>query len=270
LSLQPPPSGFPTRPRVDGPGGRRQGATRGAATMESTRFDQSRWAEQKFSQDYRDEANHYLPFRRFFIEVAKSVAEFFTFSKTSIKILDLGCGDGFFIEQFQPRSSDEIVLIDGSAEMLSAAQRRLANFKNITYVQHSFQEIMAQPLSRKFDFVFSSLAIHHLSPEDKYKLYKYIYDHLERNGIFINYDVVLAPSEALEKWYVSFWQDYIERNAAADIKEKVKTITLRYKGNPDNIPDTLAYQMGALQEIGYSNVDCYFKFGLFSLFGGTK
>jgi tRNA (cmo5U34)-methyltransferase len=238
--------------------------------MESTRFEHLRWADRKFAQDYRDEANHYLPFRHLFIEVAKSVVEHFTASKTSIKILDLGCGDGFFIEEFKQRASDEIVLIDGSAEMLAAAKRRLAHFNNISYARHSFQEIMAQPLSRKFDFVFSSLAIHHLSPEDKYKLYKYIYDHLKTNGIFINYDVVLAPSEALEKWYVAFWQDYIDRNAAADIKEKFKTITLRYKGNPDNIPDTLAYQMGALQEIGYSNVDCYFKFGLFSLFGGTK
>jgi tRNA (cmo5U34)-methyltransferase len=211
-----------------------------------------------------------LPFRRLFIEVAKSVVEQFMAPKTSIKILDLGCGDGFFIEHFKPKPSDEIVLVDGSREMLAAAQRRLADYHNIQYVNISFQEIITQPLSRKFDFVFSSLAIHHLSPEDKYKIYKYIHDHLEENGIFINYDVVLAPSEALEKWYISFWQDYIERNAAADIKEKVKNITLRYKGNPDNIPDTLAYQMGALQEIGYSNVDCYFKFGLFCLFGGTK
>ena len=43
-----------------------------------------------------------------------------------------------------------------------------------------------------------------------------------------------------------------------------------YKDNLDNTPDTLKSQIEALEKIGFQNVDCYFKYGIFSLFGGNK
>jgi len=239
--------------------------------MESTKFDRSRWADRKFSQDYRDEASYYLPFRQLFVEVTKSVVEHFLAHKTTIKLLDLGCGDGFFVERFNPGPDDDVVLIDGSNEMLEASKRRLSTYGNIRYIRSSFQElVMSDPLSEKFDLVFSSLAIHHLVQNDKFNLYRYIYDHLEENGIFINYDVVLAPSDRLEDWYISFWQQYIDRNDQTEINDRMKMIPYSYKDNPDNVPDTLEDQINALKKIGFSNIDCYFKFGVFCLFGGTK
>lgn len=241
--------------------------------MESRSFNESRWTDQEFSQDYRDEANYYLPFRKLFIETAKSVANHFLQEKARLRLLDLGCGDGFFVERFNPRSADELVLVDGSPEMLEAARKRLkaSSCSNIQYLHSSFQQLMERdPLPGRFDFIFSSLAIHHLSAKDKVRLYNYIYQHLEGNGVFIIYDVVLAPSEPLEAWYIASWQEFIERNTQEEIKEKILRIPRQYKDNSDNIPDTLEYQMDALKEIGFSNVDCYFKFGVFCLFGGTK
>lgn len=241
--------------------------------MESRNFDESRWTDQKFSRNYLDEANYYLPFRHIFIETARSVVEHFLPGRASMRLLDLGCGDGFFVERFVPRSSDELLLVDGSSEMLEAAQKRLkaSICRNIKYMHSSFQQLMEHdPLPGRFDFIFSSLAMHHLSATDKVKLYNYIYQHLEENGVFINYDVVLAPSEPLEAWYIAFWQEFIERNTQEEIKKKILRIPRQYKHNTDNIPDTLEYQIQALKEIGFSNVDCYFKFGVFCLFGGTR
>ena len=40
-------------------------------------FEESRWADSEFSQNFRDEADVYLPFRRQFIEVTKSLYEYF-------------------------------------------------------------------------------------------------------------------------------------------------------------------------------------------------
>lgn len=241
--------------------------------MESRSFDESRWTDEEFSRDYLDEANDYLPFRQLFIETARSVVEHFLPGKAPMRLLDLGCGDGFFVERFGPRSSDELLLVDGSPEMLEAAQKRLKTSicRNIRYMHSSFQQLMERDqLPGRFDFIFSSLAMHHLSATDKVRLYSYIYQHLEENGVFINYDVVLAPSEPLEAWYIAFWQEFIERNIHAEIKKKIMRIPGQYKDNPDNIPDSLESQMEALKEIGFSNVDCYFKFGVFCLFGGTR
>ncbi len=42
------------------------------------------------------------------------------------------------------------------------------------------------------------------------------------------------------------------------------------KVNPDNIPDTLESQLEALKDIGFNNVDCFYKYGIFALFGGSR
>ena len=51
---------------------------------------------------------------------------------------------------------------------------------------------------------------------------------------------------------------------------KLLGIPDQYKENPDNIPDTLESQLHALTAIGFQDVDCHFKYGIFSLFGGRK
>jgi tRNA (cmo5U34)-methyltransferase len=44
----------------------------------------------------------------------------------------------------------------------------------------------------------------------------------------------------------------------------------RYKDLKENKPDTLETQLHALKEIGFSEVDCYYKYGIFSVFGGKR
>lgn len=38
----------------------------------------------------------------------------------------------------------------------------------------------------------------------------------------------------------------------------------------DNLPDTLDAQLESLEKVGFKDVDCYFKYGIFSVFGGFK
>ena len=49
-----------------------------------------------------------------------------------------------------------------------------------------------------------------------------------------------------------------------------KDLPNQYKNNPDNMPDTLENQLKSLESAGFKNVDCYYKFGIFSIFGGEK
>jgi tRNA (cmo5U34)-methyltransferase len=84
-------------------------------------------------------------------------------------------------------------------------------------------------------------------------------------------DVVLAPGDELEHWYMKLWREWIDRQRREGITDKdLSGIPLRYKGNPDNLPDTLDLQLGVLRTTGFEQVDCYYKYGVFAIFGGRK
>lgn len=86
----------------------------------------------------------------------------------------------------------------------------------------------------------------------------------------MHYDVVVAPSEKLEKCYLSIWRQWIKEHPAIKKRKALIGIPEEYKDNKDNMPDTLDSQLRAMAEIGFKDVDCYFKYGIFSLFGGFK
>jgi len=237
-----------------------------------SKFEKSRWADSDFSQNYRNEADIYLPFRHLFIQVAKSLYDYFIDSDIEAKILDLGCGDGLFIRDLlKSATSAKVTLVDGSFEMLEAAKKRLGNNPNISFIESSFQDMLAgRSLPEGFDFIHSSLAIHHLTFNEKKELFAYIHELLSPDGCFINYDVVVPPSEKIEKWYLAIWKQWIEEHPDKEASKALLNIPEQYKDNPDNTPDTLKSQLEILEEIGFNDVDCYFKHGIFSLFGGFK
>ena len=237
-----------------------------------SKFEKSRWAGSEFSQNYRDEANIYLPFRSQFVEITKSFYEYFISQNTEARVLDLGCGDGLFIQELlKSFTPAKVTLVDGSNEMLEAAKERLGSRANLNFTQASFQELLTNdPLNENFDFIYSSLAIHHLSFDEKIKLYAYIHKRLSPGGHFVHYDVVVPPTEKLEKWYLLLWRQWIKEHPAKERREKLLGIPDQYKSNQDNIPDTLKAQLEALNKIGFNDVDCFFKCGIFSLFGGCK
>ena len=237
-----------------------------------SKFEKTQWIESDFTKNYRDDASIYLPFRSQFIVVTKSIYSYLINVKsTEAKILDLGCGDGLFIQEFLKSFSPlSVTLVDGSSEMLESAKKRLNNKANINFINSTFQELLKKKsLKGNFNFIFSSLAIHHLSFEEKRQLYKYVYKLLPKGGLFLNYDVVIHPSKKIEKYYLLLWKQWIEEHPS-DRSKMLLGIPEQYKKNRDNKPDTLKLQLETLEKIGFKDVNSYFKYGLFVLFGGIK
>jgi len=238
-----------------------------------SKFEETKWADSRFSKSYRDDADIYIPFRSQCIEITELLYRQFISQKTEASILDLGCGDGLFIQvllkSFTPA---KVMLVDGSAEMLEAARERLAGKQStLNFVEASFQELLTNdPLTESFDFVYSSFAIHHLPFKEKKELYAYIHKHLYPCGCFVNYDVVCPRFDELESWYFSLWRQWIKEHPAKERGEELLGTPEKYKGDPENMPDTLESQLEALKDVGFNNVDCYFKYGIFCLFGGSK
>jgi tRNA (cmo5U34)-methyltransferase len=239
-----------------------------------TEFNKSQWAKPKFTQEYRDSADFYIVERRRLLEILKSFYGHFIGNKTKINVLDLGCGDGIVIQEIlKIDNSIEATLIDGSEDMLNKAKDRLKDSENIRFIKASFQDILNKKIAlQNFDFIVSSLAIHHLTMKEKKALFRTIYSHLNVEGYFLNIDVILAPSDALEQWYLSLWRKWIaERKSILGIKgNSYDDIIQRYKDNRDNKPDTLDKQLKALKSVGFKDVDCFYKYGIFTIYGGRK
>jgi len=237
-------------------------------------FEKSEWRKKESAQEFIENADYYILERKRLFEIMKSLYKHFLANKIenkSPKFLELGCGDGRITQELLNVDKNlEGTLIDGSKEMIENAKNRLKSYPNLNYIQITFQELIKSDLN-KFDFIVSSLAIHHLSFDQKKTLFEYIYDNLNDNGFFLNIDVVKAPSLDLEEWYLLLWKEWItEKDSENDGNESFIHIPEKYKNNPDNHPDTLKKQLNSLESIGFKNVDCYYKYGIFSVYGGQK
>jgi tRNA (cmo5U34)-methyltransferase len=239
-----------------------------------TEFNKTNWSKPEFSQQYRDNADIYIVERRRLIEVMKSFYKYFVLNCTQKNILDLGCGDGILTHNLMEiDDSISATLIDPSEDMLGRAKERLHGSGNISYIRASFQDLLKDNIIQDdFNFIVSSLAIHHLTMEEKKALYKMVHARLHPGGYFMNIDVTLAPADNLEEWYMKLWHEWMdERKAALGLKRDLfNDISKRYKELEENKPDTLDDQLNALRQTGFKEVDCYYKYGIFAVFGGRK
>lgn len=237
-------------------------------------FSKSKWADPDFSQKYRDSADIIIVERKRLLSILQSFYMHFIFGKPERAVLDLGCGDGVAVyELLRIDNRLKATLLDGSNDMLVKAKERLKGNDNFQFICASFQDILNRKVSLgNYDLITSSMATHHLTMVEKAALFRTVYSHLNPGGYFLNTDVILSPSENLEKWYLQLWRDWInEREAILKIdSHEYDGIIKRYKDNADNKPDLLKTQLESLQSVGFRDVDCYYKYGIFAIFGGKK
>ncbi len=235
-------------------------------------FTDSHWSDSKFSQGYRDSADDFIPERRKLLEITRFLYSHFMSGQNGRSVLDLGCGDGLFVQELLRIDPEmEATLVDASDDMLAAARRRLSGHGRTSFIRASFQDILVDdPFRVSFDFILSSLAIHHLDRDQKEALYAYAFSRLKPGGMFVVVDVVRAPTEALQDMYMALWEEWIIRNSDSSKRPELSQVPRKYRENPDNKPDSLMTQLRMLERIGFKNVDCYYKFGIFTIFGGTK
>jgi tRNA (cmo5U34)-methyltransferase len=208
------------------------------------------------------------------ITILLSIFSYHFTDKKQLGILDLGCGDGIIsdiINKGFPGHS--FTLIDGSPKMLEKARTRLTG-DSFTFREITFERLLEEPIEpNRFDFIFSSMAIHHCMPHQKEQLYSRIFHELAFGGLFLNIDVVHPRSERSEIWQFNLWREWLreqaeEKNGAgADFPSGLPE-TYKYKA--ENKPGRLSDQLTILERTGFRDVDCFFKHGIFALFGGTR
>ncbi|HWC26100.1 MAG TPA: class I SAM-dependent methyltransferase [Solirubrobacteraceae bacterium] len=167
------------------------------------------------------------------------------------RILDLGTGDGRLLALLRSdRPEMHGVGLDVSELMLTAARKRFGDDERIDLVQHD----LAQPLPElgRFDAVVSSLAIHHLEHERKRSLYGEVFELLEPGGMFANFEHVASPTHRLHVAFFAAIGEPLEHEDPSDRLLDVET------------------QLGWLRELGFDDVDCYWKWLEIALLLGVK
>ena len=194
----------------------------------------SEWTNPEHAQDYLGRADT-LPHRH---EGEGVLGEQVPLSAR--RILDLGTGDGRLLALLREgRPASEGVGLDMSEPMLTAARERFAGEPLVELVQHDLAEPL--PDLGSFDAIVSCFAIHHLLDERKRSLYGEIFKLLEPGGIFCNLEHVASPTERL---HAAFYQAIGYPPGFED---------------PSNHLLDVETQLSWLREIGFTDVDCYWK-----------
>jgi tRNA (cmo5U34)-methyltransferase len=225
------------------------------------------------AEDYVSTADAIIVERQRTIKLLADIFRYHFGERTGLQVLDLGGGDGVITEYLHERYPDNaFTLLDGSADMLEKAQQRLDG-RDTIFIQQTFEEYLdAPPKDQRYDFIFSSNAIHHLDFVDKSRLYAKLFRELAFGGAFVNIDVVKAASEHSERWQFAMWEDWMNERLA-QIGGEVGAhdgLPEVAKAKPENKPSGLFEQLELLGQIGFRDVDCFYKYGVFAMFGGTK
>jgi len=227
--------------------------------------------------------NRYLSYRAAIPLAQEQIGVMMSILKTREQpvenFLDLGCGDGILgAAMLGEYPSARGVFVDFSELMLEQAREQLKEyagqlaFENLDYGVPAWVNRI-QP-NGPFDAIVSGYSIHHQPDTRKRSIYEEIFSLLKHGGWFINIEHVSSAAQLnidlFENHYVSARYAIEHRNGGT---RTFAQLAEEYKNRPDKAANILApveLQCDWLREIGYEEVDCYFRIFELAVFGGRK
>jgi SAM-dependent methyltransferase len=197
--------------------------------------------------------------------------------RTARRVLDLGAGDGRLLALLRiDRPESRGIATDASPTMLDAARARFTGEPMVDVVAHDLDAPLSVLASTgaalrrdatggggaaggagagrggAFDAVVSSFAIHHCSHARKRALYAEVFALLEPGGVFYNLEHVASPTPELHEAFFA-----------------ALGMTLADEDRSNQLLD-VETQVAWLREIGFAQVDCFWKWRELAVFGGVK
>jgi SAM-dependent methyltransferase len=232
------------------------------------------WQSSTLVQQYLQSTRGAIPLARDQLEVMMRLIT--ARSEPVLSFLDLGCGDGILagtiLAQYPAATG---VLLDFSKPILEAAQKKLSHisphldFVVADYADPGWIELVNH--AAPFEVIVSGYSIHHQPDGRKQTLYGEIYDLLKPDGFFVNIEHVASATP----WVEWVWEEYFIDTLHSQQPERPsrKHVADEYHDRPDreaNILASVEIQCDWLRQIGFEDVDCYFKVFELAVFGGRR
>ena len=195
------------------------------------------------------------------------------------KFLDLGCGDGILGAAILGEyPSVQGVLVDFSEPMLEQARGQLKEyadqvaFENLDYGDPTWVNRMQ--VFGPFDAIVSGYSIHHQPDERKRQIYEEIFSLLNPGSWFINIEHIASAAQLnLDLFEHHYASARYAKEAQNGGTRSFEEIAEEYKSRPDkaaNILTPVEVQCDWLREIGYEEVDCYFRIYELTVVAGRR
>ena len=237
------------------------------------------WRHPETAKQYLDEIVGAIPLQEAQLDV---MLRLLNRDRTHLRrFMDLGCGDGVLADVIlQSYPEAKAVLVDFSDTMLQAAKARLKDHAQqlqlllADYGDPGWMFSGPEGGRKTFDAVVSRFSIHHQPDERKRDIYAEIYDRLEPGGIFINIEHVAPATSWAKDLFLEYMVDHLYAYQAQEglgkDRQQVADDFKNRAGKDSNILAPVEEQCGWLRDVGFVDVDCYFRIFEIAIFAGKR
>jgi len=237
---------------------------------------QQSWQGRERAQKYEQRADLVLPKRQ---EMLSLIVQLIPFERDEpLRVLDLGTGTGVPAQRvLQDFPGANVICVDKSAEMMEIGCAKLAEHGDrVRFVQADLEDpAWNNGLPDKSDAIVSALAFNLLTDGAKQRLFAQCYEMLEAHGRLVFSDRLRAANEAVDRFYLDQWMDFIVRQTREVLGKEVtlETVTTRQRSLDEaagvksaTLEDILAW----LKQASFAQVECYWKYFQWAVFGASK
>lgn len=181
-------------------------------------------------------SHNYMYHREIFADVGKYLRT--RFGGAGISVCDLGCGDArHFSSALRELSVRSYRGCDLSETALAQARANVASPGLDAELACADLSDYLRDCTERFDLVFSSFALHHLTTEEKGEAFREVSRNLQPGGVFLLVDVARNEGESHDA-YMQAACDWMRKEWHDFSPEEMATICDHVTGN--DLPETVA------------------------------